>query len=146
MIKFLTESNHIEGIYRGPTQAELEAFETFLQHYLITVGRLCALQEVFAPGKPLRDKAGMDVRVGNHVAPRGGASVPAALGIMLDNLGDDPWLTHCEFQTLHPFMDGNGRTGRMLWARHMQAVGRDPFALSFLHRFYYQTLEHGDGR
>jgi len=38
-------------------------------------------------------------------------------------------------------MDGNGRTGRAIWAWQMQRLGRDPFALPFLHRFYYQTLE-----
>lgn len=43
---------------------------------------------------------------------------------------------------LHPFMDGNGRTGRAVWAWAMQRDGQDPFALSFLHRFYYQTLEY----
>lgn len=55
-------------------------------------------------------------------------------------LHDDPWKMHVAFEKLHPFMDGNGRTGRALWAWHMKQLGLDPFALSFLHRFYYQTL------
>jgi hypothetical protein len=28
-----------------------------------------------------------------------------------------------------------------VWAWQMQKMGRDPFALPLLHRFYYQTLE-----
>jgi Fic family protein len=39
-------------------------------------------------------------------------------------------------------MDGNGRTGRMLWAWHMKHQGRDPFLRPFLHTWYYQTLQY----
>jgi hypothetical protein len=39
------------------------------------------------------------------------------------------------------YMDGNGRTGRAMWAWQMHGLGHDPFALPFLRRFYYQTLE-----
>jgi Fic family protein len=52
----------------------------------------------------------------------------------------DPWVMHVEFEKLHPFMDGNGRTGRAIWVWHMLRCGRKPFEISFLHRFYYQTL------
>ena len=48
----------------------------------------------------------------------------------------------CAYEMLHPFMDGNGRSGRALWAWMMLRLGQDPFALLFLHRFYYQTLEN----
>jgi hypothetical protein len=101
----------------------------------------------------------MGVRVGRYIAPRGGSNIVGRLEklvemIAISSVGGspllpiqhDPWLAHCEFETLHPFIDGNGRTGRALWARHMLLLGRDPFALSFLHCWYYQTLEHADGR
>lgn len=141
---FVSESNAIEGIHRPPTAEELAAHDTFLNLHGIGLERLCELQAVIAPGKPLRDKPGLNVRVGNHIAPPGGPSIPAVLKIILHNAthGVNPWAIHLEYETLHPFMDGNGRTGRALWAWHMRSLGRDPFALPFLHRFYYQTLEH----
>ena len=67
-------------------------------------------------------------------------SIVGKLNKAKPGLYDNPWKMHVDFETLHPFMDGNGRTGRALWAWHMRRLDLDPFALSFLHRFYYQTL------
>lgn len=140
---FLTESNHIEGIYRPPTDVELEAFNRFMKSPVPTAATLGDLQAVFAPRMPIRERLGMDVRVGKYVAPTGGPLIVRRLNTLLWRMrdGSDPWSTHVAFEMLHPYCDGNGRTGRMLWAWHMRALGRDPFALPFLHRFYYQTLE-----
>jgi len=58
-----------------------------------------------------------------------------------------PYLIHHAYETLHPFMDGNGRSGRILWACQMLAHDYSPgLALGFLHCFYYQALSHGQGR
>ena len=43
--------------------------------------------------------------------------------------------THVRYELLHPFLDGNGRSGRALW---LWLMGQAP--LGFLHTFYYQTL------
>jgi Fic family protein len=37
---------------------------------------------------------------------------------------------HSHFEAVHPFSDGNGRVGRMLWALQMVAAGRLPLYLS----------------
>jgi Fic family protein len=37
---------------------------------------------------------------------------------------------HAHFEAVHPFSDGNGRVGRMLWALQMAAAGRLPLYLS----------------
>ena len=148
MQKFIYESNAIEGIYRAPSALEVSSFRIFMEMPELTFDDVLVLQAVFAPAKPLRSEPYMNVRVGDHIAPPGGIAIPLRLKeIIADaNAGDNPWQTHVDFESLHPFIDGNGRTGRAIWAWHMQRLGRDPFNLSFLHRFYYQTLENSKAR
>jgi Fic/DOC family len=129
--------------------SKLEAFlreSNFLALSIVTLQDLNNVQRVFAPGHQLRDRPGLDVRVGDYIAPAGGVVIRDRLCSILNDacmecLGPTPWETHLRFEMLHPYTDGNGRTGRILWAWHMQRLGRDPFRLGFLHAFYYQTLE-----
>lgn len=143
---FLVESNRIEGI-TGTNENEIDAADNFMSLPALTVPSLNELQQMFAPNKPLRERAGLNVRVGRYIAPEGGPHIREALDhlLRLASESSDPWAVHVEYETLHPYLDGNGRTGRMVWAWQMQRLGRRPFALGFLHTFYYQTLEHRHG-
>lgn len=145
LVRFVTESNGIEGICREPTEAEIVATSEFLALPALSIDDVCRLQAVVAPGKPLRLKPDMNVRVGNHVAPQGGPEIAAALDAICSDANDAndrdaPRRIHVKYEKLHPFLDGNGRTGRAIWAWSMRKTGQNPFSLSFLHRFYYQTL------
>ncbi len=145
LVDFLRESNAIEGIHGMPTLPEIKAAELFLEAPEMSVGVLGKLQAVIAPKKPLRSRPGMDVRVGSYIAPPGGPNIPlrlAALTMAANTPNDDPWERHCAFEMLHPYMDGNGRTGRLLWVWQTLRLGRDPFRLPFLQAFYYETLGH----
>lgn len=140
---FVIESNRIEGILRPPTDGEVNATREFVCGKQPTVESLCQLALVYAPDGDLRIKETMNVRVGSHIAPRGGPHIKANLASLLKMISDtDPFEFHVAYETLHPFMDGNGRTGRALWAWQMV---HDPAKLAmsdlgFLHAFYYQTL------
>jgi hypothetical protein len=145
--RFVIESNLIEGIIRDPTDSEVAAHVALFLYadcMHLEVRHLHELQNVIAPGCPLRDRPGMNVRVGDYAAPSGGPAIPERLEQIIEaaRTTDDPWRVHVNFEMLHPYLDGNGRTGRALWAWHTLRLGRDPFDIPFLHRFYYQTLEH----
>lgn len=151
---FVEESNRIEGIRRSTDQflRELAAYKRFLQLDRVSVPGLLDLLSVLQPNARLRSEPGLNVRVGDHFPPHGGPSIPVMLQELLNELqsqasplSTDPWEAHCRYESLHPFTDGNGRTGRALWLWHQRRLGRKT-ALGFLHEFYYQTLGHYPGR
>jgi hypothetical protein len=134
---FVAESNKIEGI-RYTTEEEVDVHNGMLHLDKITIWDLQDFVKVVQPNAKLRDSTNVaGVRVGNHVAPPSGPEIRIQLEAILKV--SDPWEQHCLYEDLHPFTDGNGRSGRMLWLwRH-----RNNYAMlerGFLHNFYYQTL------
>ena len=85
----------------------------------------------------------MDVRVGDHIAPKGGPNIAVNLKNILHDTEDrrqSPFEIHCRYENLHPFTDGNGRSGRALWAWQMLAENDAHVELGFLHAWYYASL------
>jgi len=144
MLLFAEESNRIEGIHDPLSMSIMAArLAEIIDKPVLTLNDVTGFAKMC--GGKLRDKAGMDVRVGLHKPIPGGSEVKEKLEHMIaftDETGADPYQYHCEFETLHPFTDGNGRTGRMIWAWMMVDKYDYGFELLFLHKFYYQTLAH----
>jgi hypothetical protein len=82
------------------------------------------------------------VTVGSFVPPPS-AEVPHLMALWAAEEPDmDPWDAHAWFETIHPFPDGNGRVGRLLYWNMQMQLG-EPIEIIYAEkRFaYYEQLE-----
>jgi Fic family protein len=101
--------------------------------------------EVMDQGDAGRYRA-MRVRVGEYIAPAPG-EVPGLMRGLLDWWNDDalalsPVLSsavvHYRFEAIHPFADGNGRTGRALALWELYRRGFDTHHIFSVDEFYWE--------
>lgn len=142
---FIKESNRIEGITLDSVQLELHVqwYRAFLRTDDMSVDALIKFVNKIQPNAKFRDKPYVgQVYVGDHTPPPSGPHIREDLEAIIKgvNLEEDPWKIHIEYETLHPFTDGNGRSGRMLWAWQMINQHDYDLSIGFLHLYYYQTL------
>ncbi len=141
--EFLTESNAIEDL-GPPNDGDIKVANHFLKRVIITVDDLSIFVSTLTGVPELRSRKGMNMRVGNHLAPLGGLDITRALKYILTVVNNNerhPYTIHHEYESLHPFSDGNGRSGRLLWAWQMRKNYSWNITNGFLKTFYFQSLE-----
>ncbi len=92
----------------------------------------------------------VNVQVAQHIAPQF-IVVPRKLNVLIKwfNLNKKKYhpivvaaYFHSEFESLHPFADGNGRTGRLLINFMLTRQGYPPITIFLKHRYdYYDALQ-----
>lgn len=146
--RLAAESRAIEGL--GSSAEDATRLEDFVHGELTmdTVKGFCWAEA----GAPLRIEPWQNVTIGERLCPTGGTAVAQALVGILEEVraarGEPPkWETHAKFLWWHPFMDGNGRTGRAIWLwqasrnwRSWQLVEMLPL----LQCLYYEALSASD--
>jgi len=149
ILKFINESKAIEGIYRPASEAEIETALKFLDLKQLTLADLENFVLVYQPDAKLRDQIGLNVTVGNYSPPKGGPEIKLNLVSFINSINDkstnkgkDPFLAHKKFESLHPFTDCNGRTGRIIWLWQMLKLKKNFAPLGFMQSWYYQSLNN----
>ena len=116
---FVRESNRIENI-KDTIGADIKAHERLLALEKVKFPDLEMFVRTITRDHVLRDKVGLDVQVGNHVPPAGGPKIRLSLARLLEGLEVcSPFINHLAYEELHPFTDGNGRSGRAMWLWQM---------------------------
>jgi hypothetical protein len=138
LMEFAKESNRIDGITNSEANERMfEKLEEFLKFKELTATRVCEFNEW---GR-LRSMEGMYARISGRECLTGGDSLKNHFALIIHTLGErSAFINHIEFERLHPFTDGNGRTGRAIWLWQMVKQDNYDLSLGFLHKWYYQSL------
>lgn len=149
--KFIKESNAIEDIFdEKEIDQSLVAWE-HLQEIagLLTHKDICKVQKIITLNQTnlqpdqrgyYRTLSGVEVSVGGRKCPPA-SKVDELMEAWLKDLPKmTPLIAHIRFESIHPFADGNGRTGRMLYWWQCQQLNVKPYLHTYKHRDRYYML------
>lgn len=137
--KYIKASNEIEGIYSQEEDAQsllawayLEQQPTLSHADIMRVQKMITLHQTdLRPNQRgyYRGMAGNDtnVSVGGRYAPDQSLVEHLMHNWLLDVPEMTPLVTHIRFELIHPFADGNGRTGRMIYWYICKKRGIKPY-------------------
>lgn len=154
MIEYFRQSNLIENVHdEGEIDQSLKAWVFLLEQPELTHQVVREVQRIIVANQTnlrhdqrgvYRDQSRSNVTVGTYLPPSWN-EVPALMDDWLEGLDKrTPWVNHVYFEGIHPFYDGNGRTGRMLMWREQTRAGEKPTLFLAAHRHvYFEDLKWG---
>jgi Fic family protein len=154
MRRLLGESNAIEDIF-DPAEIEqsLLAWHDLISRETLSHGAICHTQKVITLHQDdlmphqrgyYRSMSKVNIIVGNYHPPMAYMVDGRMDNWLLDYEALGPWEAHVRFEKIHPFVDGNGRTGRMLMWWQEVKLGQEPTVIMAADRqAYYRRLEKG---
>jgi len=139
----MNESNGIEG-ENGLNPKDLEVMKRVMKHGINTHEELLDIHGMLTEHLNVNWSGKWrtcQVYIGDHVPPHE-ELIPTIMEHFFETQEDyDSWEWHNIFEHIHPFVDFNGRTGRLLWLSKARNEGYK-FRIPFLQMYYYQTLQH----
>lgn len=153
---FLKESNAIENIHNRIIVKDVEVVIKFLNYSDLCVHDvqklaldICSLDTTRGVVPLLRSKSSMpSVIIGGYRPIPSGPEVIRVLGEILKTMNEGGYPSvmkcHISYEKLHPLMDGNGRSGRVLalWyaRKYFPMEYKMIFKYGWLRSWYYWTL------
>ena len=124
--KYIKASNEIEGIYSEKEDlqslaawAYLDGLEVLSHNDIMKVQKMITINQPLQPNQRgyYRGLAGnvTNVTIGGRYAPEYSLVPELMNNWLLDVPRMTPLTSHIRFEVIHPFADGNGRTGRMIY-------------------------------
>lgn len=147
VLEFLEHSNFIEGVF-GNIDKQVEAWKYALEEERLTSRLIREVHQILISDQSLdkTDSGGYrmeDVYIGEfkkeNFRPHW-ATIPSSIEQLVDQINftisakDDLGLAdkealskeaHIRFELIHPFVDGNGRSGRIIFNWHRVKLGLD---------------------
>lgn len=142
--ELIHESNLIEG-YDDPEfdEQSLIAWDYLVQQKELSQHVICKVQKIITLKQTdlQPDWRGYYRKIEVWIGGRPGLQSKKVSSAMTQWLyyyqNRSPKEAHIEFEKIHPFVDGNGRTGRMLMWWHELKLGKNPTKIAFEDRFDY---------
>lgn len=127
--QFLRESNYIEGEYSEEAYQDALAAWNYLKDGKKLMENIVRQTHAFLMrSRDLEEKykgayRDIPVYIGGQEAIQA-TLIPSAMKEWLDKQNTEDWKAwHVEYEGVHPFVDGNGRTGRMFLNWHRLKLG-----------------------